>query len=103
MLFQHESLLLHRNRINSGKIAIKGKSRDVLRLGPTGPRASATMGTTSCFRLSLNKRKIRRASRPGKQFNLVIDEEPLDRADPRVSAALVQTPNVPPPRELFIF
>ncbi|GFX19029.1 uncharacterized protein TNCV_323341 [Trichonephila clavipes] len=55
MLFQHESLLLHRNRINSGKIAIKGKSRDVLRLGPTGPRASATMGTTSCFRLSLNK------------------------------------------------
>ncbi|GFU82285.1 uncharacterized protein TNCV_3195571 [Trichonephila clavipes] len=24
------------------------------------------------------RRKIRRASRPGKQFNLVIDEEPLD-------------------------
>ncbi|GFW61239.1 uncharacterized protein TNCV_3377541 [Trichonephila clavipes] len=26
------------------------------------------------------RRKIRRASRPGKQFNLVIDEEPLDNA-----------------------
>ncbi|GFT10462.1 uncharacterized protein TNCV_3191211 [Trichonephila clavipes] len=25
-------------------------------------------------------RKIRRASRPGKQFNLMIDEEPLDNA-----------------------
>ncbi|GFV18442.1 uncharacterized protein TNCV_4468781 [Trichonephila clavipes] len=28
------------------------------------------------------RRKIRRASRPGKQFNLVIDEEPLDNAFP---------------------
>ncbi|GFW87768.1 uncharacterized protein TNCV_4487331 [Trichonephila clavipes] len=27
-----------------------------------------------------HRRKIRRASRPGKQFNLVIDEEPLDNA-----------------------
>ncbi|GFS75380.1 uncharacterized protein TNCV_2967771 [Trichonephila clavipes] len=26
------------------------------------------------------RRKIRRSSRPGKQFNLVIDEEPLDSA-----------------------
>ncbi|GFX30495.1 uncharacterized protein TNCV_3461461 [Trichonephila clavipes] len=26
------------------------------------------------------RQKIRRASRPGKQFNLVIDEEPLDNA-----------------------
>ncbi|GFX36352.1 uncharacterized protein TNCV_4932651 [Trichonephila clavipes] len=26
------------------------------------------------------RRKIRRASRPGKQFNLVIDEKPLDNA-----------------------
>ncbi|GFW96563.1 uncharacterized protein TNCV_2846201 [Trichonephila clavipes] len=26
------------------------------------------------------RRKIRRVSRPGKQFNLVIDEEPLDNA-----------------------
>ncbi|GFS71166.1 retrovirus-related Pol polyprotein from transposon TNT 1-94 [Trichonephila clavipes] len=30
--------------------------------------------------LIYDKRKIRRASRPGKQFNLVIDEEPLDKA-----------------------
>ncbi|GFY01622.1 uncharacterized protein TNCV_2608051 [Trichonephila clavipes] len=47
----------------------------VWQLGCNLGQSLSNHGTHAFYR-----RKIRRASRPGKQFNLVIDEEPLDYA-----------------------
>ncbi|GFW86930.1 uncharacterized protein TNCV_2810851 [Trichonephila clavipes] len=56
-------------------------------VAPAGSEYAETLRSNHCSQSLSNhgphvfyRRKIRRASHPGKQFNLVIDEEPLDIA-----------------------
>ncbi|GFV38414.1 hypothetical protein TNCV_4392951 [Trichonephila clavipes] len=70
------ALVFERHKRFSG--GISGKMMNVL---DTQRQSLSNHGSHVFYR-----RKIRRASRPGKQFNLVIDEEPLDNEVPCIVA-----------------